>query len=408
VCGRVYNPVKVMRAYVLGAGASYPIYPLAGELFATIDKFIRGFGPIIDRFDYQNDWAATLKWLENSSDPLLAQSYRNGNIEQIFTVLDLAETLIQDSLISIFRAGKRGAAEVQVAEASHQSFSTEVKEYRNIRQILLRAIEAYFLDRNDQDLNHCDSENWANLSRFAELLQPDDVVITFNYDSTVERVLLRQRKWSPVDGYGTSGSGLVFQRSRQDQTPVPFTSSPIKVLHLHGAVGWYPKPIFSSTFDLRRDGAEAIPRAALSPAPLEAEIALDPILLRGLGIDAVDASMPERPSAEYPKLLHPSFLKAYGEEEEPSGIFPRVWALASEALRRADEVTVIGYSLPAADSAAWTLLHTSCERGRTTVVNPSKSVIMSRYAHLVTVATFAKAIDFGTWLDSRVSAAPKP
>jgi len=387
-----------MRAYVLGAGASYPIYPLGGALFKAIDEHIQNCGPCVNRFDYQTHWPKLKDWFANNSNPLLRQAYWNGNIEQIFTVLDLAEGLISESQISMLRAAKRGVSEVNEAVAHHDSFAAEVGEYRDARSKLLWAVEDFFLQRNYNDMKDYSSDRWKNLKRFGALLDPGDIVITFNYDSTVERVFLELGKWTFSDGYGTD---LVFQQDNYDTTPVTFPPSKVKILHLHGAVGWYAKPVFSPTFDLSVEGGGAIAREALSAAPLETEIALDPLLLQGLGIYNVDASLPRRPPDEYQIMLHPSFLKEYGGENRRSRIFTRLWRTALDALRNADEVTVIGYSLPPADSAAWTLLHTGCERGRTVVVNPSKADLMNRYSNLLKLSAFAQPMDLGAWLDSK-------
>ena len=386
-----------MRAYVLGAGASHPIYPLGGELFNEIDKYILGRGPYFNRFDYQKDWPPLKDLLKCSSNPLLRQAYGNGNIEQIFTVLDLAENLFSNSQISMLKKSVEGTAEAEAAVANHRFFASGIKEYRDVRSKLLWAMEDYFLHRNQLDLESYGSAQWKDLKRFGTFLQSGDVVITFNYDSTVERVLLDQKKWAPSDGYGTE---IVFQKNQDDKTRVGYSPSMVKVLHLHGAIGWYSKPPFSPDFHPRAEGGGAIPREALSPAPLETEIALDPLLLQGLGIQYVDASLPRRPPQESQILLHPSFLKEYEAEDRPSQVFNRLWKMASDALRNADEVTIIGYSLPPADSAAWTLLHTSCDRKHTTVVNPSKSVLRNRYGRLLKHWLSAQAMDFGTWLNS--------
>ncbi len=63
-------------------------------------------------------------------------------------------------------------------------------------------------------------------------------------------------------------------------------------------------------------------------------------------------------------------------------MFIKMWRIAAEALRSANRVVIIGYSLPPADSAAWTLLLTNCDAARTTVVNPDPSV-MRRYRRLL-------------------------
>ena len=216
-----------------------------------------------------------------------------------------------------------------------------------MRRILLRAMEAYFESRHHDDRQQFGDAKWKNLRGFAKILTDDDVVITFNYDSTVERVLWYEKKWTPRDGYGFK---LGLQKDQLDRTPVEFSSSRVKVFHLHGSIGWHPKP-------LSDDGGAA---------PAEIEVSLDPVFLKDLGIPAVDASMPDSPPNDYPVLLHPSFLKNYA-----GGGIERLWKMAAYALRAAEEVVVIGYSLPLADTAAYTLLLTSCDNGKSVqIVDP--------------------------------------
>lgn len=73
----------------------------------AISDFIAGCGKLVDRFDYEK-WPEIMVWLEKSPNPLLSQAYRNGNIEQIFTVLDLADSLHDESQIDILRASNSG------------------------------------------------------------------------------------------------------------------------------------------------------------------------------------------------------------------------------------------------------------------------------------------------------------
>jgi hypothetical protein len=63
-----------MQAYVLGAGAALPVYPLGTRLFGAIDEHIRSCGPCFDRFDYQKDWPELKIWLATNSNPLVSQS----------------------------------------------------------------------------------------------------------------------------------------------------------------------------------------------------------------------------------------------------------------------------------------------------------------------------------------------
>ena len=385
-----------MRTYVLGAGASYPIYPLGGSLLEHIDCFIKSCGKCIDRFDYEKEWPATLQWLADNPNPLLREAFRTGNIEQIFTVLDFAQSLHEGSLHAIWHARKKGAAAVSSAEQSYESLDAELSAYRDAQRILLRATEAYFQQRHEEDQTQHGSEHWAALKAFAAKVEAGDVVITFNYDSTVERVLLEQGKWSPKDGYGTD---LVFQRDRHDSTRVELDPSPVKVLHLQGAIGWYKKPPFAPGFEPDDKGG-AVAREALPAAPLDTEISLDPLLLRGFDISAVDASMPTPPPDEYQILLHPSFLKDYASSDNGNEIFRRMWKLASESLRAAERLAIVGYSLPAADTAAWALLLTSCDGAKTDIVNPDRAV-MARYRRMLHAPPlFESPRNFQDWVRS--------
>ena len=386
-----------MRTFVLGAGVSYPIYPLGGSLLKCIGDYIESCGRCSDRFDYEKDWPATLKWLADNPDPLLREAYRTGSVEQIFTVLDLSQSLYEGSLDGIWHVRKEGAAVVSSAEQAFESLKSELATYRETQRILLRATEAYFQHRHGEDQTQSQSKEWATLRTFAEKLQPDDVIVTFNYDSTLERVLLEQGKWSPKDGYGTD---LVFQRDHRDSTPVDFPASPVKVLHLHGAIGWYTKPPFVENF-VPSDAGGAVPREVFTRAPLPTEISLAPSLLEGFGISAVDASMPTAPPNEYPILLHPSFLKDYAGANDGTAIFMRMWKLASEPPAScAEKVAIVGYSLPSADTAAWALLLTSCDGAKTEVVNRDRTV-MARYRRLLhSPSLFEQPRTFQDWVNT--------
>lgn len=265
-----------MKAYVLGAGASYPMYPLASQLLRAVSDFVAGCGNLVDRFDYAK-WPEIMAWLENSANPLLRQAYRNGNIEQIFTILDLADSLHDESQIDILRASKQGLDAVNTAKQKHDELAKDTTEYQHIQRTLMWALEQYFQDRHHRDFQSTDSKKWSTLALFADLVQGGDTVITFNYDSTVERVLLERNKWFPSDGYGER---LVFQKDRYDKTVVTFSDSPVRVLHLHGAVGWYRKPSVKEGY-LYPGGA--IPPEAHTPAPIETRISIDrPAGLRDL------------------------------------------------------------------------------------------------------------------------------
>jgi len=215
-----------MDVYVFGAGVSKSVgYPLGNELFDAIDGYVRTSGNCFDRFDYQQGWAQLQRWLETNPNPTITQAHRARDIERLFTALDFA-TLSDSS-------------------------DAEARDYRHYRGTLLWALENYFTWRHSEDYQESKRKKWDALKTFAGRLKPKDVVITFNYDCSIERVLLDEGKWSPRDGYGFE---LALQKSRDDRTPIVLPESANVVLHLHGATGWYRRPMFAPGFSLPPDG----------------------------------------------------------------------------------------------------------------------------------------------------------
>jgi hypothetical protein len=105
------------------------------------------------------------------------------------------------------------------------------------------------------------------------------VVITFNYEATLESVLLDQGTRSFKDAYGFE---LVFQTSRHDKTLVTLQKSQIVILHLHGVTGWYRRPIFAPGYEPTGSGAVSV--EVFGTAPLDTHISLDSQFLEVLGI----------------------------------------------------------------------------------------------------------------------------
>lgn len=364
-----------MKAYILGAGVSKSVgYPVGTELFDEIDKYVRESGSLLDRFDYREDWNQLHRWLDTNPNPTIVQAYRNKNIEHLFTVLDFAAGLLNDAVLGVYAA--RGTVEGTARSAAYDAFKGTTEDYRRYRRILLWALEHYFSWRHSEDYRSSGESKWDSLRAFGEILEPGDAIITFNYDATLERVLLGQGKWSPSDGYGF---GVCFQKSRDDKTQVALDKSQVLVLHLHGASGWYRRPMFAPDYVLPQEsGHGALPREAFGEAPLSTKISLDPQFLRDLGIFGVDACLPDTfPTAnEMQVVLHPSFLKDYERDEQGSHVFVDLWRKAAEILREAERTYIVGYSLPKADVAALTLLLTTVRRATATVVNPTGNVVM--------------------------------
>ena len=305
-----------MKILLLGAGASKAAcYPLASQLMEAVKA--EAEGPSRRIVLVSQDWA---KWrLFKDSVPGAAKALLDDpNPEVVLSFLDLcAESHTQ-------AAGAAG----------------EVSAARGARDSFLRCLEYFFQVKHIDDSNN----RWRRdyLRPVLADLRSGDAVITFNWDTTIERTLYEDggwSRWNPVAGYGfrkelcqgLDNSGVT------PHGPLPTgldVASEIKVLKLHGSVGWYDaggdrlyfsKDYFLDWFDF--------------PQSAEPLSLFDP-LAPSIG--------PERRAV----WAYPSFLKRIRGDE-----MRQVWRLADEALRQAKTVEVWGYSLPESESAARVLVN---------------------------------------------------
>jgi hypothetical protein len=159
--------------------------------------------------------------------------------------------------------------------------------------------------------------------------RPGDTIITFNYDATVEASLWAARKWHFADGYGiaidmTSTNMKPVLRGSRFRAP-----SPVKILKPHGSINWAKS---------NRDGHIGLNYLGLL-FDLRAFSTYQP------SIDLEDGT--EDTYVEN-TLLAPTYLKDYSK----NAILGGLWDQIDVALRTAAEITVVGYSLPAGDTAA--------------------------------------------------------
>ena len=337
------------------------------------------------------------KWLKNNGDPLLAEAYRTRDMEAVLTVLDLAWTLELDTLHSLAaRQGGRRPASVVALDKEAMSYVFSTDPHRRAHRAILKGLEAYLRFKHHEDTSAFPGADWQFLRRFAGKLRVGDVVITFNYDATVERALLDRGMWNPGDGYGFR---VDFWKSKTDPSPVESPPSGVTVVHLHGAGGWYAKP-FGYPWMTEHDWRPPPPDYEESARVARAEpVSLDNTFLKGLGIEAHDPwCYRGRDRNEYQLLLYPSFVKDFGGGGR-SAVLVKAWHLAAEALRKAEDVTIIGYSLPEADSAARTLLLTSCNPEKVRVVNKDREAVRRLWRLFRPSTPHDEPKSFEQWLD---------
>jgi hypothetical protein len=303
----------VKRVFVLGAGASaFAGYPVAPDLWRFLreaespelgakqrrDAVITALDPIVRRYSHESDQV---------------------DLEKLFTLLDLAhlDTAPLELRVSDWPLTKRQIMGM-IAETFqwHQyKFQGEVIEGRQAQT--LHGPQPFGLDLRREPLL-CTIEKWTRM------LLPGDTIVSFNWDTLHESVLWRFKKWHYADGYGFS----VRDAPRE-------THSPITILKLHGSVNW----------------------AQRSEDDCEPEIEHKGTFLPGAVDDheTFRRSIGARNDGRY--LIVPSYLK----DLSANRLLLQLWDQASAALRVADHLTVIGFTLNEADATARHLFGSALE-----------------------------------------------
>lgn len=217
------------------------------------------------------------------------------------------------------------------------------------------------------------SRSHADLVRF---LRPGDVIVTFNWDTLMERALLDLGGWHVDDGYGVRPHS-VFRDGWMSPSP-PDPASAVKIIKLHGSVNWLTGyPIY--------EGQELVLTHALPAGSLfvfeKATKPYDTFAGRymsgyvpltcgyyppnltdvpgraapeGHAIVQVRPRFPFMPEGKagdsgltsMPLIVPPVREKSY---EFFGTLFEELWLQAQQALQSCEEIIVVGYSFPRTD-----------------------------------------------------------
>jgi hypothetical protein len=364
-----------MKTFVLGAGLSYSAgYPLSSELLCEIEmKQLRS--PVAGE---KEDWEEVQEWISENRDSIPGFQTDNPqqNLEYLLTYLDLCLMASDDRDDWILREIISEDTAPPQRSSLYEQFaqnSDDANPVKKIRKTIQRSLISFFNGKNRQD---CGKENDFQ-RRFihtfcANMLEPGDVTISFNYDSLVERSLIELNKWNPSDGYGFE---VEFRKGipPSDAPTAPQAKSEVTVLKLHGSVGWY----------LNNN-----------------QVFIDHRFLESLGVTGIeDCNEPKTvPYGDSPpSLIEPSFIKTI--DKAPA--YRQVWRRAREALEKADVIYIIGYSLPDADILARNLLAETIGNGENkniNIINPSRGRKRTFEALLGNCIVYTE-ISFEDWIE---------
>jgi hypothetical protein len=220
----------------------------------------------------------------------------------------------------------------------------------------------------------------------SNVIEPDDAVITFNYDVAIEKELAAVGKWDVGPGYGFP----LF----------PNRNSLVQVIKLHGSTNWMPLidgHLGGGTYNVEDPHGDRpmIPDSELQW--LGFGDLKDPLLSQGKQLLGGSPGH---------TLLLPTLAKNF-----PGRMWSSLWEQAKQILSRSSRVVVIGYSLPEADEKAHSLILGQCHRD-------AKVVLRCRSRTPALVGMFNTAgfneldadatQDFEKWVDEEASLRRSP
>jgi len=282
-----------MKTYVFGAGASvHAHYPLASNLWPSTEEWVRK-GPtyrsVIDKVHELFDGSKPFEVLLTDLDDRISQT----SDQSLVSLRNYAQLMVYDYLNSI----RDPPAEL----------------YRRFAQ---------------------------------DILTPQDTVITFNYDVSLDRELCRSGKWSVLTGYG-----FVIDQPYGFAIDQPTARPSCKLLKLHGSTNWIAQVLGG----LQGPGAVNLDEPLLGTRP----VIPTPEMIY-LGTDLVDRRF-RLGTGFAPNLIMPAankkfFIPTSFDPRELEDFWDSLWRQAKEGIAASDEVHIIGYSLPEYDNRARDLL----------------------------------------------------
>lgn len=277
---------QILRVFVIGAGVSASAgIPVSKNLLPAL-------------MSHDGD-VAQLNSVIRYLYPSFNEKLRNyPEIEDLFNQIALAKTFSTYSVLGKDR------------------FS--IKQLENIELGLRKRLSEYLWDKMDPNV---EKKDFGYITKFARLLRPSDVVISFNWDFALERSLRFLIPQPEIDYFFPGDEG----------------QNKIHILKPHGSIDWFSiEPMWN---DVNKDGWRRLDANTLtlrhfgSGIPLSrGHSALDFKLLSG---DPIPIIVPPVSAKEFP---HP--------------VLKRTWTSVFRALSLATNLRIVGYSMPQEDQFA--------------------------------------------------------
>lgn len=311
-----------MALFVFGAGAT------RGSSFVDPTEF--SCLPPLDRDFFTQ--------LQRISNPKHAQSVR----DVIRDVVELFGFNFDVTMETMFTTLEHSIRMLKTTGIRWDYDLAELKEKRDRLEQAIAAVLEESLTENLAGASSLSARDCAHHAEFVwKVLQPRDVIVTFNYDCVLDFSLKRygSHKWNARYGYGFNlGRGrnlLTGHDFWQPPEPAPAPET-AKLFKLHGSLHFQ----ISTTED---------------PPPVQ---------------------LKQRPYTKQSgtklrfSIIPPEWLKQFD-----SPAFSRLWSNASNAIHQTRHIILVGYSLPPTDLHSTALFRTSVRRNHlrsVVVVNPDQ------------------------------------
>jgi hypothetical protein len=225
-------------------------------------------------------------------------------------------------------------------------------------------------------------------SELAAWLDPSDVIVTFNWDTLVERALVPRFAWTVDQGYGVSPNA-VFRDGWELPRRIKAPPAPL-VLKLHGSANWitavqiYERDSYIFTHALPPESLFMF-ESATKPYPCYAGRYMEgygpmtfgyyPPNLDVSGLAAPEGRLiarmrykfpwvpegtaPDDGLTSIPLIIPPEREKKYGWY---GGLFSALWDRAEQAIAKCDDLVIIGYSFPRTDTRSLSLFKSAFQK----------------------------------------------
>lgn len=257
-------------------------------------------------------------------------------------VVDIFGTNFSVTLETVYTTIEHTMRMLSVTGETRDYKLKDIKEKKaRLEQAIALVLEESLTEKDDQGHSSVTPKSCSHHNAFVDkVLKAKDEIISFNYDCVLDYSLKNtgSKKWSPRYGYylplGSRGARLRGDEFWNPVTPAGEKAT-VHLYKLHGSLN----------FHVTGEGTSS--KTALKQRPYTKQSG----------------------NLKF-TIIPPEWHKAYDK-----GIFLNLWKGASQAIHKAKQIVVIGYSLPETDLHSTALFRTSLKKNGLSslvVVNPDQ------------------------------------